>query len=91
MIKWLLLAYGLWNLVVFVAYAYDKWQAKRDGWRVPERNLLVMAVLLGGPGALLAILFLRHKSSPKKSYFRWAAYAGILVSLLAAYGLWQIL
>ncbi|WP_082753053.1 DUF1294 domain-containing protein [Streptococcus sp. DD12] len=82
---YLLLTYFCWNCLVFICYAYDKWQAKRGGWRVPEKVLLRQAVFLGGPGALLAIFFLHHKSSSQKSYFRWAALAGCVTSLLVAY------
>lgn len=85
MTKVLIICYLTWNALVFVCYAYDKWQAKRGGWRIPEKVLLRQAVFLGGPGALLAIVILRHKSSHQKSYFRWAAVAGLLTSLLFAY------
>ena len=85
MTKILFLFYLTWNSLVFACYAYDKWQAKRGGWRIPEKTLLRQAIFLGGPGAFLAILLLRHKSSHQKAYFRWAALAGCLVSLLVAY------
>ena len=42
--------------------AWDKRQARRGGWRVPERVLWAMAVLLGAPGEYLGMRAFRHKT-----------------------------
>jgi uncharacterized membrane protein YsdA (DUF1294 family) len=55
------------SLISFVAYGLDKRQAIRDGRRVPERTLHVMALLGGWPGALLAQRQFRHKTQ-KRSF-----------------------
>lgn len=44
-------------------YAQDKQAAKLGRQRIPEKNLHVLALLGGWPGALLAQQRLRHKSS----------------------------
>ena len=43
-------------------YAWDKRQAKKQGWRVPEKRLHLLSLLGGWPGALLGQRWLRHKS-----------------------------
>ena len=40
----------------------DKKRAQKDGWRIPEKNMFVMAVLGGGLGGLCAMVFKRHKN-----------------------------
>jgi uncharacterized membrane protein YsdA (DUF1294 family)/cold shock CspA family protein len=60
-VGWFLL-YAVLSAVTFGLYAVDKAQAARDGFRVPEARLHLLAVVGGWPGALLAQHFLRHKS-----------------------------
>jgi len=60
-------AYAVTSLTCFVAYALDKSAAKHDAWRTPERTLLVLGLVGGWPGALLAQQWLRHKTS-KRSF-----------------------
>ncbi|MCC7682451.1 DUF1294 domain-containing protein [Janthinobacterium sp. FW305-128] len=61
------LVYGVLSLGCFVAYAIDKSAAKEGRWRTPERTLLLLGLLCGWPGAVLAQQWLRHKSS-KRSF-----------------------
>jgi uncharacterized membrane protein YsdA (DUF1294 family) len=50
------------SMAAFAAYAYDK-LAARSGWlRVPERVLLLLALLGGSLGAVVAMLAFRHKT-----------------------------
>ncbi|WP_313706838.1 DUF1294 domain-containing protein [Massilia sp.] len=58
-------AYVVTSLTCFVAYALDKSAARHGGWRTPERTLLVLGLVGGWPGALLAQQWLRHKSSKR--------------------------
>ena len=50
------------NLTTFLTYGYDKRQAGKMGWRVPEATLFLLALLGGSPGAFLAMRWFRHKS-----------------------------
>ena len=50
------------SLVTCAAFGWDKRQARRAGARVPERHLLLLAVLGGWPGALLGRSLFRHKT-----------------------------
>ena len=62
----LLLALGLWNLLVCGLYGFDKSRARRGGKRVSERNLLLAALSLGTVGAWIGMLLFRHKTRKGK-------------------------
>lgn len=62
---WMAAAYAVLGLVTFVVYASDKAAARRGAWRVKERNLHLLALLGGWPGALVAQLLLRHKTAKR--------------------------
>ena len=53
--------------ITYLAYGWDKQQAREKQWRMPEAKLHVMELLGGWPGAFLAQRRLRHKCS-KVSY-----------------------
>jgi len=52
----------LWNIIVFMIYGADKSKAKKNKRRISERTLLVSAFLMGGIGAFLGMIVLRHKT-----------------------------
>ena len=54
--------YILINLVLYITMVIDKKRAIKDGWRIPEKNMFIMAVLGGGLGGLAAMVFKRHKN-----------------------------
>lgn len=54
------------NVISFVTMGYDKKQAKKHGWRVPEARIFMLAALLGGPGVLLGMGIYRHKTKHNK-------------------------
>ena len=62
----------------------DKWKARHDRWRVPERAFFCVALLGGTPGALLGMWTFRHKT--RHWYFRYGLPALLLVQL--ALGTW---
>ena len=51
-----------WSLVTFAAYAIDKTQARRGGWRIPELVLHALAVVGGAIGGWVGLLGLHHKT-----------------------------
>lgn len=55
-----------WNIIVFSIYALDKYLAKKDKRRIPEKNLILIAILIGSLGALLSMLFFKHKIKKNK-------------------------
>lgn len=56
------------NIVTYILYALDKSAARQGRRRIPERNLHLMALLGGWPGAWIAQKQLRHKT--QKTRFR---------------------
>lgn len=61
----LLFLYLVMNLIVFCMYALDKYKARRQKWRIPERTLLIGAVF-GIFGAILGMLVMHHKTRKLK-------------------------
>lgn len=55
------------NVLEFALMTADKYRAIHRKWRIPEKVLLLMAVLGGGLGGLLAMLLVHHKT--KHWYF----------------------
>ena len=53
------------NLVAYLMWAWDKRQAKREGFRVPEWTLHLMALFGATPASLIAMQTLRHKTQKK--------------------------
>ena len=63
MIKIILLAYLLLiNIITYFTYAADKTKARQNKWRIPERTLILLALLGGSPAALLAMKHYHHKT-----------------------------
>ena len=51
-----------WSVVTFAAYAIDKTQARRGGWRIPELVLHALAIVGGAIGGWVGLLGLHHKT-----------------------------
>ena len=54
--------YMIINIVLYMMMVIDKKRAIKDGWRIPEKNMFVAAVLGGGTGGLIAMVFKHHKN-----------------------------
>ncbi len=57
--------------VSFLAYGWDKRQAKRNGRRVPEKTLHSIDAIGGWPGGFLAQRVFRHKTQKKSFQFKF--------------------
>lgn len=53
------------NIISLVAFGVDKLNSKKRGARIPELNLLTLA-FFGPFGALVGMLFFRHKTRKTK-------------------------
>lgn len=60
--KYIILYLILINAVSFLLMIVDKYKAKRNLWRIPERTLFLLASLGGSIGILAGIHLIRHKS-----------------------------
>lgn len=54
--------YLLINVILYLMMVIDKKRAIKDGWRIPEKNMYIAAVLGGGLGGMCAMVFKRHKN-----------------------------
>jgi uncharacterized membrane protein YsdA (DUF1294 family) len=78
-------AYLVASAVCFVSYAGDKLAARRGYQRTPERTLLLLGLVGGWPGAVLAQQWLRHKTL--KQPFRRRFWVTVFVNFGAFTGL----
>lgn len=71
------------NIAAFLMYGIDKWNAKRDFRRIPEKTLLVIAAIGGSIGAYVGMQLFHHKTRKPKFYigipFIFAIQMGVLV------------
>ena len=78
--KYFAIALLVWNFITFVLMGIDKARAEKGKWRIPEKTLLLCALVLGAPGAILGALVFRHKT--RKWKFRLGLPAALLVNVL---------
>lgn len=75
----LALGYAVLSLVCALFYWQDKGAAQKKQRRVPEATLLMLGLLGGWPGAIVAQQTLRHKTS--KVSFRIAFWATVVLNV----------
>ncbi len=68
------------NIVSFFMYALDKRYAIKSKSRIPEKNLLVLSVVGGALGGVLAMNIVHHKT--KKIKFLVINYTSLLIYIL---------
>lgn len=78
---WVCALYGAASVVAFAAYWLDKRAARRGTWRASEQTLLLMGLVGGWPGALVAQQLFRHKT--RKRTFRRAFWGTVALNVLA--------
>ena len=50
------------NVVAFAMYGIDKRKAVKDQWRIPEKTLLLAALIGGAVGAFVGMQIFHHKT-----------------------------
>jgi uncharacterized membrane protein YsdA (DUF1294 family)/cold shock CspA family protein len=68
------------SVLTFAIYYVDKRAAQRGGWRTPENTLLLVGLIGGWPGAVVAQQLLRHKT--KKLSFRTRFWVSVGLNVL---------
>ena len=75
------IVYGVASLACFIGYALDKRAAEQKHWRVSETILLLVGVVGGWPGAIVAQELFRHKT--KKIAFRTLFWMSVAINMAA--------
>jgi uncharacterized membrane protein YsdA (DUF1294 family)/cold shock CspA family protein len=77
--NWVAGLYLAASAACFVAYAMDKSAATAGRWRISEGNLILLGLVGGWPGAIVAQQILRHKSN--KASFRSAFWGSVTLNV----------
>ncbi len=77
------------NLTAFIMYGIDKRRAIRDQWRIPEKKLLLAALLGGAPGALWGMILFHHKTK-KAKFFLTVPVLFVLQVVLFSWLFWRL-
>jgi uncharacterized membrane protein YsdA (DUF1294 family) len=73
--------YGASSVVTYLVYRSDKSAAREGRWRTKESTLLLLGLLGGWPGAVLAQKVLHHKS--RKTSFQVAFWGTVAMNVIA--------
>ncbi len=65
------------NILTFLVFGFDKWMARGNSRRTPEKVLLGMMLIGGIVGGVLGMSFFRHKTR-KSSFQLWVSLIGLL-------------
>ena len=60
--RFFLILYAAMGVIAFCAYGIDKYRAKHNLWRIPEKTLLLLALLGGALGAYIGMKVFHHKT-----------------------------
>ena len=71
------------NIITFLVFGYDKWQAKNNKRRISEFSLLLLAGIGGTIGGFLGMQLFRHKTN--KTSFMMAFYTIATIQVVLIY------
>ncbi len=77
------------NLVTLLAYGYDKAVAGSERTRVPEKVLLVLALVGGTAGAWAGMRLFHHKTAKESFQFKFWVVVAVQVVLVMVYYLFR--
>lgn len=75
------------NVITFFIYGLDKSKAKAGQWRIPEAQLIFLAVIGGSVGALAGMKVFHHKT--RKLKFKTGVPVILIIQLILIYFLCQ--
>ena len=64
--KYILLYLLIVNAAGFLSMLIDKYKARKNLWRIPEKTLMTIAALGGSIGSLVGMYTVRHKTRHPK-------------------------
>ncbi|MGL4697434.1 DUF1294 domain-containing protein [Enterococcus larvae] len=73
------------NLYTLILMYYDKRQARKREWRIPENQILLAGVLGGGPAGLISQQLFRHKTKKPKFYVAFIIGSVVFCGILYFY------
>ena len=82
LLKAILVWLAVINLIAFALMGLDKWKARRDAWRIPEKTLFLAALLGGALGGTVGMHLFHHKT--RHWYFRFGFSVLLILQLLLA-------
>lgn len=82
---WLILT----NLFGFIQMFADKRRAQRDKWRIPEKQLFLVAAIGGSVGSILGMQVFRHKTKHKSFVIGMPAI--LIVQVVLAGVVWYLI
>ena len=77
------------NLVTFAMYGIDKRRSTKDKWRIPEKRLLLAALLGGAFGALWGMILFHHKTK-KAKFFLTVPVLFVLQVVMFSWLFWRL-
>lgn len=84
-----LVALAVLNIVAFAAFGFDKARSQRKGQRVPERTLLLLALVGGTAGAYAGRSAFQHKTRKQPFVMRLHTVAVLQVVALVGLAWWR--
>ncbi|WP_280738907.1 MULTISPECIES: DUF1294 domain-containing protein [unclassified Enterococcus] len=71
------------NGLLFILMGVDKFKAKRQQWRIPEKTLLLLGIFGGGLAGLIAQQVFHHKSRKTLFYVVYTFGTIVAIALLS--------
>ena len=71
------------NIITFLVFGYDKWQAKKNKRRISEFKLLFLTSVGGTIGGIVSMYLFKHKTN--KFSFILAFYAIAILQIVLLY------
>lgn len=71
------------NILAFAVMGYDKYLAKNQKRRIPEKTLLGFVMIGGTIGSGLGMLMFRHKTAKRR--YLWKFWLVVVVQLLTGW------
>lgn len=82
---WIALA----SVAAFFLFGFDKWRARKSGWRISEWQLALLSAVGGWPGGLLGMLLFRHKTAKGGFQLKFSFAFVVFASVVAFYLYWR--